>query len=375
MRLLLVGAGHAHVQLLRDWARQPVVGVELLLLTPGPLAMYSGMVPGWLAGVYRYDELCIDAAALAAAAGAQWVHGNLAALDPVRQIVTLDDGQILGWDWLSLNVGSTLAPPGDLGVPVLSLRPLDALQPAWAQAMSTLAARTDDQPLRLMAVGAGAAGFECLLAARARLLALRPGRPVQATLLSRGAALLPELAPGARRSALRALQRAGVQLRLGTACTPALAAGQDVLLWATGARAHAWQQDPQRRGGLAVDEGGFVQVDARLRSVSHPRIFAVGDCAAFTPALPKAGVFAVRMGPVLVAQLRAALRSEQGAGAVPAYVPQRRYLVLLATGNGRAIASRGWLSAEGRWVWRWKDHIDRGFVAGFAPKPDTTPMA
>ena len=66
---------------------------------------------------------------------------------------------------------------------------------------------------------------------------------------------------------------------------------------------------------------------------THPRVFAVGDCAAFTPALPKAGVFAVRMGPVLVTQLRAALRSDQGAGTAPAYVPQRRYLVLLATGT------------------------------------------
>jgi NADH dehydrogenase FAD-containing subunit len=168
------------------------------------------------------------------------------------------------------------------------------------------------------------------------------------------------------RAAQQALQRIGARLQLGTALTPASAAGQDLLLWATGAQAQAWQRDAARRGRLAVDAAGFVRVDARLQSVSHPRVFAVGDCAAFDPPLPKAGVFAVRQGPVLTAQLRAALA---GAAAPPAYRPQRRFLVLLATGDGRAIASRGRLWAEGRWVMRWKDHIDRGFIAGFAAGP------
>jgi len=361
-RLLLVGAGHAHAQVLRSWARQPVPGVDLVLVSPGALAPYSGMVPGWLAGTYPFDTICIDVAALAAAAGARLVAAELVALDAAGRTATLDNGEVLAWDWLSVNTGSTLRPPDDLGVPVLALRPLARLQTACDAALATHAAGPAGQPLRLMAVGAGAAGFESLLAAHARLRALRPDRPVQATLLSRGTALLPGLAPGAVRAARRALQHIGAQLQLGKACTPAAAAGQHLLLWATGAQAHAWQQDAARHGGLAVDAGGFIQVDAQLRSMSHPRVFAVGDCAAFTPPLAKAGVYAVRQGPVLTAQLRAAVA---GTEAPAGYLPQRQFLVLLATGDGRAIASRGRLWAEGRWVWHWKDRIDRGFLAGF----------
>lgn len=361
-RLLLVGAGHAHAQVLRSWAQQPVPGVDLVVVSPSALAPYSGMVPGWLAGTYGFADICIDFAALCRAAGAQLVADELVALDPDARRATLASGQVLGFDLLSLNIGSTLVPPDDLGVPVLALRPLGSLHSAWAAALARHAADTGTQPLRLMAVGGGAAGFEALLAARARLLALRPQRPVQISLVSRGATLLPGLAPGAVRAAQRVLARAGARVQPGTACTPALAAGQDLLLWATGAQAHAWQQDADRRGGLAVDAAGFIRVDAQLRSVSHPQVWAVGDCAAFDPALPKAGVFAVRQGPVLTAQLRAAA----GAAARPAaYTPQRRFLVLLATGDGRAIASRGRLWASGHWVWRWKDHIDRGFLAGF----------
>ena len=364
-RLLLLGAGHAHAQVLRSWARQPVAGVDLVVVSPSALAPYSGMVPGWLAGACRFDEICIDFAALARAAGARFIAGEVVALDASGQTAALASGATLGWDWLSLNLGSTLAPPADLGVPVLALRPLGRLQAAWDACLAAQAGNRSPRPLRLMAVGGGAAGFEALLAARARLLALQPGRPLQATLLSRGPALLPGLAAGAVRAAHRALARAGVQLRLGAACTPAQAAGHDLVLWATGAQAHAWQSDPARRGGLAASADGFIAVDAQLRSVSHPRVFAVGDCAAFSPALPKAGVYAVRMGPVLTAQLRAALGGTQDDAPAPASHPQPRHLVLLATGDGRAIASRGPLWAEGRWVWRWKNHIDRGFLAGF----------
>ncbi len=361
-RLLLVGAGHAHAQVLLDWQRQPVAGVELVLVSPSALAPYSGMVPGWLGGAYGFNEICIDFEALAGAAGARWLADELVALDPLRRHITLGSGQTLGYDLLSLNIGSTLLPPADLGVPVLPLRPLGSLHSAWSRCLAAQAARSDDQPLRLMAVGGGAAGFESLLAVRASLLALRPQRPVLATLVSRGAALLSDLAPGAQRAAHRTLQRVGATLRLGTAITPALAHGQDLLLWATGAQAHAWQRDPARRGGLAVDGGGYIRIDALLRSLSHPSIWAVGDCAAWATPLPKAGVFAVRMGPVLSAQLRAALNGQASA---PAYTPQRRYLALLATADGRAIGSRGGLWAEGRWLWRWKDHIDRGFVRRF----------
>jgi NADH dehydrogenase FAD-containing subunit len=113
---------------------------------------------------------------------------------------------------------------------------------------------------------------------------------------------------------------------------------------------------------LAVGERGFVHVDAQLRSLSHPEVFAVGDCAEWATPLPKAGVYAVRMGPVLSHNLRAAL----GQGQPRPYKPQRRYLVLLSTSDGRAIASRGALGGHGRWAWHWKDHIDRRFVDRFA---------
>jgi len=355
-RLLLVGAGHAHAQVLRDWAGAPLPGVELTLVSPSPRAPYSGMVPGWLAGAYRFDEICIDFAALARAAGARFVTGEVAALDAARREVTLADGTRLGHDVLSLNIGSTLRPPAVEGALVLPLRPLARLRERYEAALATLDP-AGDAPLAVTAVGGGAAGVESVLAVVARLRAHTPGRHVRARLVTRSAELLPGMARGAARRVRAALARAGIEVRTGTAFDPRTVTPGEWVLWATGAQAHAWPAE----SALACDDAGFVRVDPQLRSVSHPFVHAVGDGAAWTPPLPKAGVYAVRMGPVLVHNLRAAL----GHGAARSHVPQRRYLALLATADGRAVAARGRWSAEGAWAWRWKDHIDRGFIARF----------
>ena len=361
-RLLLLGAGHAHAQVLLDWARAPLPGVEITLVSPLARAPYSGMVPGWLAGRYSWDEITIDFEALCARAGARWLAAEVQTLDPSRRSLRLDDGQSLDWDLLSLNIGSTLRAPTLARGQVLPLRPLSRLHSAWAAELALHQAERYSPPLTVTAVGGGAAGVECVLAVLARLRRQQPGRLVRGRLFSRGAALLPGLAPGAVRQARRALAAAGVELRLSTPFEATAAAdNNDLVLWATGAEAHDLLADPARRGDLAVSGRGFVRIDQGLQSVSHPDVFAVGDCAEWAQPLPKAGVFAVRMGPVLAHNLRAAL----GSGAVQAYRPQHRFLVLLDTSDGAAIASRGLFSAHGRWAARWKTLIDRRFVARF----------
>lgn len=356
-RLVLVGAGHAHAQVLRDWIAAPLAGTELCIVSPSTLAPYSGMVPGWLAGHYRYEAICIDFAALAAAAGARFIADELVGLDADRHTLELRDGAALRYDVLSLNVGSTLAPPELPGARVLALRPLGRLRSAWEALLDDPTALASDRPLTLTSIGAGAGGIEALLAVRHRLMQQQPRRAVHGVLADRNTAFLPGLAPGAVRRVRRALSDAGVALHLGTDCTEASVRGSDLVLWATGAQAHAWQ----RASGLAVSPAGFIEVDARLHSVSHANVLAAGDCAEWVAPLPKAGVYAVRMSPVLSHNLRAAL----GAGASVEYVPQRRVLSLLATGERHAIASWGRWSAQGAWVWRWKDHIDRRFLRRF----------
>jgi len=363
-RLVLAGAGHAHAQVLLECSRAPLPGVELVVVSPQALAPYSGMVPGWLAGTYRLDEMVIDFPGLCAAAGARWVAAEVDTLDPDGKQLMLTIGEALGYDLLSLNVGSTLRPPPGEAACMLAMRPLSALPAAYETVLSDWSRGPTGRPWTVTAVGGGAAGVESLLAVLAvlaQLRKLRPDRPVQGGIVTSGTQLLPGLSVPARRAA-----------QLSSRWCEAIGRSSDLVLWATGAEAHDWQRDPTRRGSLSVSAQGFVQVDQQLRSVSHPDVFAVGDCAHWEPgphALPKAGVIAVRMGPVLSNNLRAAL--DGAAGSHP-YRPQRQFLVLLATGDGRAIASRGPFGTSGSWAWRWKDFIDRRFIARYAKTTSST---
>ncbi|MGY2491807.1 FAD-dependent oxidoreductase [Cupriavidus sp. CP313] len=367
-RLVLVGAGHAHAQVLRHWIDRPLAGVDLVVVSPIALAPYSGMVPGWIAGTYDFDDLCINFRALAAAAGASFVQSELECLAPRDRRLSLTSGANLPYDLLSLNVGATLTPPMPDAGTILPLRPLSLLRERWDEVMERWRGSRSTRPFSVTAVGGGAAGVESLLAVLSRLRIERPDRVVRGTLVTRSQTLLPRLAPAAVRAAQRALQRAGVTVRHGATWEDTIDAGNDLVLWATGAEPHHWQRDAKRRGGLAATAQGYIRVDTLLRSVSHSEVYAAGDCAEWVDPLPKAGVYAVRMGQALDRNLRSVL----GHGTAAPYRPQNRVLALLDIGDGRAIASRGSVGFEGGWVRKWKDHIDRRFLRRFASAAQST---
>jgi len=288
------------------------------------------MLPGFVAGHYALDEIRIDVARLAARAGVKLVLGRVAALDATRRIARLEDGAELEYDIASLDVGSDSAAPAY----ALATKPFEPFMEQWLEAK--------DRARSIAVVGAGAAGVELAMAAAHRTSA-------RVVLFSDR----PMFRPGLAKRVARQLARNGVELRAGVAFADGMRKDHDLVIWTAGAAALPWL----RGSGLAVDERGFVLVDDRLRSVSHPEVFAVGDCATLRDAPhPKSGVYAVRHAPVLAANLRGAQRR---------YVPQRRALALISCGERYAIADWNGLSVEGAWVWRWKDRIDRRWVEGF----------
>jgi NADH dehydrogenase FAD-containing subunit len=192
----------------------------------------------------------------------------------------------------------------------------------------------------------------------------------QVALLTGGPEPVASHPQAVQRRVLRALAARGIAVHR-EACSAVeagaavLASGArlacDVPLVATGAEAPTWLGS----SGLALDAQGFVLTGATLQSRSHADVFAVGDVATRDDAPhPRSGVYAVRAGPPLALNLRRWLAG----GVLQPHRPQARALNLMACGDKRAIASWGPWSAEGRWVWRWKDHIDRAFVARYAPQ-------
>jgi len=364
-RLILVGGGHSHVEVLRRLALSPLRDARVVLVSSERQTVYSGMLPGYIAGHYSFSDCHIELEPLCAAAGVELRTAGACHIDAVARSVHLDDGATLAYDVLSLNIGSTpdttsIAGALEHGVPV---KPLSRFVRAW-NAIEAGAARERSV---IAVVGAGAGGVELVLAVQHRLA--RVGRPGSVFhLLTDAATILPDHAFAVRRKLERVLRQRGIHIHSSSRVTALdgarlhRAAGAPLavthVLITTGARGAHWLG----RTGLKTDARGFVAVNAALQSLSHVEIFAAGDIASIEGyALPKSGVYAVREGPLLADNLRRALAGRP----LVRYRPQANALALISTGDRSAVMSWRRFALEGRWVWRWKDRIDRRFIAKY----------
>lgn len=374
--LLLLGGGHSHIEVLRRLGREPCEGSAVTLVDPASHAVYSGMLPGVVAGLYTPADCRIDLAVLAAATGARFHCAAATGIDPDARRVTLSDGGALDYDALSIDVGSIPAAGAveDVGKFTIPVKPADALLAACA----AIDAQARDGAIGdVVVVGGGAAGVEIAFALQQRLRQARPRRAIGFALISDQPQLLPGHHPRAQRMIERIARARGIALHLQCRVLNVDSAGAvtdtgrieaGAIVWATGPAAPSWLADC----GLALDARGFISIDSTLQSVSAPAVFAAGDCASVRGRPhPKSGVYAVRQGPILAENLRRWLQGR----ALIAFKPQARALALLSTADHRAVASYGPLAFEGAWVWRWKDRIDRTFVAKYRPPEIQAPPA
>ena len=365
-QLVLLGGGHAHVKVLADLAARPLAGWNVHLVSPYRRQVYSGMLPGWVAGHYPIDACAIALDALAASAGVHFHETAGVGVDAAGQAIACADGTRLNFDVLSIDTGPLRAIdtlPGCLEH-ALPIRPIETFVAAWPQIVDRM--RSACRRVDLVILGAGAAGVELAFAARHR--AMTDGwSNVRITLAGSGALPLDGSPARARQQVAHLLARRGIAW-LGERRAIGVTAGQihfeqgppqgfDACLVVTGAAAPAWP----RAGGLATDDGGYIRVGPTLQSVSHPKVFAAGDVAAYAEPRPKSGVFAVKAGPVLADNVRAVCEGR----APRSWTPQQRALYLISTGDRHALAVWGPWSIGGDWVWRWKDSIDRGFMRRF----------
>ena len=375
--IVLIGGGHSHVGVLRQFAMKPLSGVRLTLICTDTDTPYSGMLPGYIAGHYDFDEVHIDLRRLAEFAGARYFRDEVIGLDRGAREVLCRIRPPVPYDVLSINIGSTpqLARVQGAAEYAIPVKPIRRFNEHWLALLGRVRARVG--PTTIAVVGAGAGGVELILAMQYRLrgeLAALARNPdgLRFHLLSADTNILPTHNSVVRSAFERVLTERGVTIHRGTEVIE-VAAGRlqarngetiatDEILWVTQAGGAPWLRDT----GLALDGEGFIRVRDTLQSETDPLIFAAGDCASLidTP-LEKAGVFAVRMAKPLAVNLRRTVLRQP----LVSYRPQRRWLALISTGDRNAVASRGALFVRGAWVWRWKDWIDRRFMRRFSEFP------
>lgn len=374
--IVLVGGGHAHIEVLRRFGMRAEPGVRLTLISREIETPYSGMLPGYIAGHYSTDDFHINLEALCRFAGARCYHNEVTAIDLLTRSISCEGRPAVSFDLLSIDTGSapnTRIPGADkFGTPV---KPVSNFTIRWQALCQRIEQHAES--CRIGVVGAGAGGVELILAAQHFLCEKLTPKIAQQRLsfhlLTSGSDILPGHNARVRRSFHDILRTAGIEVITDFEVTRVEAQtlyatnGASIalneVLWTTSAEAPWWP----REAGFATDEQGFIRVNDTLECVAHEGIFAAGDIACVDPhPRPKSGVFAVRQGPVLAANLRRAARGE----APKPFRPQRNFLSLISTGARFAVASRGALCAQGPWLWRLKDFIDRRFIERYRDLPE-----
>ena len=373
--LVLIGGGHSHVIALKMFAMSALTGVRITLITNSGDTPYSGMLPGHIAGFYTHSQCHIDLRKLASFAQAQLYVDSVTGIDLENNRVICANRPDVGFDLLSIDIGSTPATISVLGATKYAIpaKPVGNLLQNWYDLIEKIKANPREA-VNIGIVGGGAGGVELALSMQGNLKKYDSNLEIH--LFGRDNQLMPN-ANYLLGNLLRGiLIERGVKLHLGeTVCKVALKedigaknviceSGLQVecndIFWVTQASAPKWLEST----GIATDERGFILVNDNLQSLSHPQVFAAGDIATMENyPRPKAGVFAVRQGKPLFENLRRSLLGK----ALRKYVPQKDYLSLIGTGDGKALATRGWLTLPpSKLLWNWKDSIDRKFMERFS---------
>jgi selenide,water dikinase len=367
LQLLLIGGGHAHLGVLELLSKRHRTGIDVTLVSEHASQVYSGMLPGHLAGHYSLADCSIPLDPVAEMAKADFVRARVTGLDLRNHIALTDGGGVLPFDVVSIDVGP--APERALlpGLEhALSIRPIDQLLGSWRLMEQRFAGTPLPQTLAVIGGGPGGVEVVAALAYRAQQAKLQ----LKPSIITGRAGLLPGMPKAARRLMHRRLTALGVRVIEADAefvrpnAVMIRDTGEfyaDVIIAALGAAAPRWPKE----AGLKCDDRGFIAVNDHLQSVSHPAVFAAGDCATMVNhPHPRSGVYAVRAGRPLAENLVRSLTRRS----LVRYRPQRRALYLLSAGAQDAVGVWGQLVLDGAWVWRWKDRIDRRFIHRHNPR-------
>lgn len=372
--LVLVGGGHSHALFLRSLIMNPIAGLRVALVSDSPHAPYSGMLPGFLAGIYNFSECHIDLGLLSSRAGAAFIDGRVIGIDLEGKKVLIDDYPALEFDLLSLNTGSATMVPEEWAQYGKPVKPIDLFLSEWRPLQEAL---SKGERRKVVFIGGGAAGSELAIS-------LKHSFPqAEVRIVERNDSLLSGMSRRAQVIYTSELQKKGVELSL-SADLQEIEEGKlhlksqesipfDSLFFTSGSAPPDWIASLS----FKKDERGFLLVHPTLQLLNRPEIFAAGDLATVAgEPRAKSGVYAVRHGEVLSENIRRYHFSQK----LKEYRPQKRWLSILSLprrNRWSGVASWNGFGFSGRHFWRLKQHLDHSFMEKFQKFSDhrTVPSA
>ncbi len=364
--IVLLGVGHTNAHILKKWGMKPIPRTQLICISNFPNVTYSGMLPGVLAGQYTNDQMQIDLVRACAANQARLILDKVTNVDFDRNVIQFEGRPELKYDQLSIGVGSQ---PNFHGVTMDSpnVVPIKPMQTFLDRLNQKIDDHDSTDPIRVSIVGAGIGGVEIAFCLVNHLKTkLGDSNRFEISIVNSGEKLAPGVNPNTEQKIRTELEQKQIKVITGqrvesidgnSITTQGGEAWRaDIVLWATSAIA----PELVNRLDLEKDDRGFILTQPTLQTLSYPNVYAVGDTGTLrTNPTTKAGVYAVRQGPILWENLQRTIRRES----LKHFKPQSGFLKLVNKGDGTAIGEYFGRTFEGPWVWKLKDRIDSKFMS------------
>ena len=361
-QLVLIGGGHANVQVLKKLCMNEYRGLNLILISEGYEAIYSGMTPGYIKKFYSLDDISIDLQRLCFNAGATFIKDKVINLDCENRKVNLKNNPSVSFDVLSINSGSisnNRITSLNNDSKIISVKPISSLI-ANLSHIDNLVENSSRKKVSI--VGGGVAAFELSFA-----LYKRYNGNISLNIIS--SPLLAE--KNLNISTINRLKKIAKNLGINLISNQVITISNseialdnedkilsDCVLLSTGASLPDWLE----KSDLEKTEN-FIAINHQLQSLKHKNIFVTGDAATIKNyKRSKSGVMAVRQGEVLKENLFLFLLKKP----LKKFKPQNNWLYLIGTHKNSAVLNYFNFSFSGNWCWQLKKIIDLNFMRKFS---------
>ena len=361
-QLVLIGAGHANIQVLKKLCMYKYSGLHTILISDGIDAIYSGMTPGFIQKQYTREEISINLQRLCLNAGVTFINDKVTGLDAENQTITLSRSPKIEYDYLSINCGS-ISKLSDIEIRdsknTISAKPISSL----VEKIKFLDERVEKSQLKfaISIIGAGVAAFELALSLKQRY-------QDKALIKIVGSSILKEanINNFTRLSLIKSCQNniEVIQSRIKVINIDDLETvdGQKIVssfnIICSGADTENWL----KAANFQLSQSNFLIANQNLLSSSYNNVFLSGDLVDIKNFLrPKSGVMAVRQGEILKENIFLKIQNKP----LKKIFPQKNWLYLVTTKKKTAVLNYYFLSFQGRWCWLLKNWIDKKFMKRF----------
>ena len=361
-QLVLIGGGHANVQVLRKLCMNEYKDLNVILISDDYRAIYSGMTPGFIKKLYSLDDISIDLQRLCFNAGATFINDKVIKLDNQNQIIHLNENPSVSFDVLSINSGSISNNENikiDDKSNIISVKPINSFV-SKLKVIDELIEKSSKRKISI--IGGGVAAFELSLA-----LYKRYNENISLEIISDQ--LLTE--KNLNQLSINTLKKIAKNLGIKLISKKVIAIKNseinfennekiksELILLSTGASLPVWLEE----SNLEKSEN-FINVNHHLQSSNYKNIFISGDAASIENfKKPKSGVMAVRQGEILKENLFLLLQKKP----LKKFKPQKNWLYLIGTHKNSAVLNYFNFSFEGKWCWLLKKKIDFNFMKKFS---------